>query len=145
MTIESIETTECIHENVREHYAAATLRATEGSSCCSADGAIGADALEYAAGVAGEELGVNLAIYPAKGYSITVMLNDEASQAAAPQEAPVDNAGNKKYNHAQGYPNNLADEQRVLAREGVHGNEPERAQHECRRKRNPVERCRLFI
>ena len=43
MTTESIETTESIHETVRAHYAAAALRATEGSSCCSADGTIGSE------------------------------------------------------------------------------------------------------
>jgi len=35
-------TTESIHETVREHYAAAAIRATEGSSCCSDPETIGA-------------------------------------------------------------------------------------------------------
>ena len=43
MTTETIETTQSIHATVREHYAAAALRATRGSSCCSADGTIGSD------------------------------------------------------------------------------------------------------
>jgi arsenite methyltransferase len=43
MTTETIETTQSIHATVREHYAAAALRATQGSSCCSADGTIGSD------------------------------------------------------------------------------------------------------
>jgi arsenite methyltransferase len=43
MPTETIETTESIHETVREHYAAAALRATQGSSCCSADGTIGSE------------------------------------------------------------------------------------------------------
>ena len=43
MTTETIETTESIHETVREHYAAAALRATQGSSCCSSDGTIGSE------------------------------------------------------------------------------------------------------
>ena len=35
MTTESIQTTtESIHETVREHYAAAAIKATQGSSCC---------------------------------------------------------------------------------------------------------------
>src|SRR5215211_7132259 len=36
-------TTETIHETVREHYAAAAVRATQGSSCCSDPEAIGAN------------------------------------------------------------------------------------------------------
>ena len=36
-------TTESIHEEVREHYAAAAIRATQGSSCCSDPETIGAN------------------------------------------------------------------------------------------------------
>jgi arsenite methyltransferase len=36
-------TTETIHETVREHYAAAAVRASEGVSCCSDAGTIGAE------------------------------------------------------------------------------------------------------
>jgi arsenite methyltransferase len=36
-------TTETIHETVREHYAAAAARASEGESCCGGPGTIGAD------------------------------------------------------------------------------------------------------
>ena len=36
-------TTESIHETVREHYAAAAIRATQGSSCCSDPETIGAN------------------------------------------------------------------------------------------------------
>jgi SAM-dependent methyltransferase len=43
MTTATIETTESIHDTVREHYAAAALRATQGSSCCSPDGTIGSE------------------------------------------------------------------------------------------------------
>jgi arsenite methyltransferase len=42
-TIENVETTASIHDTVREHYAAAAVRATQGSSCCSADGTIGSE------------------------------------------------------------------------------------------------------
>ena len=35
-------TTETIHDEVREHYAAAAIRATQGASCCGKEGAIGA-------------------------------------------------------------------------------------------------------
>jgi D-amino-acid dehydrogenase len=38
----------------------------------------------------GAQLGDRLNVYPVKGYSITVMLNDEASQAAAPQVSLLD-------------------------------------------------------
>ena len=34
--------TEAIHDTVRDHYAAAAVRASNGESCCGADGAIGA-------------------------------------------------------------------------------------------------------
>jgi len=34
--------TEAIHDTVRDHYAAAAVRASDGESCCGADGAIGA-------------------------------------------------------------------------------------------------------
>jgi len=36
-------TTETIHDTVREHYANAAIRATQGSSCCSDPGVIGAE------------------------------------------------------------------------------------------------------
>ena len=35
-------TTETIHETVREHYAAAAVRASQGSSCCGDPETIGA-------------------------------------------------------------------------------------------------------
>ena len=35
-------TTETIHDTVREHYAAAAVRATQGESCCSGPSTIGA-------------------------------------------------------------------------------------------------------
>jgi SAM-dependent methyltransferase len=35
--------TEAIHETVRDHYAAAAVRASQGTSCCGDDGAIGAE------------------------------------------------------------------------------------------------------
>ena len=52
------------------------------------------DAVVVCAGVhsraIGAQLGDRLNVYPVKGYSITVMLNDEASQAAAPQVSLLD-------------------------------------------------------
>ena len=52
------------------------------------------DAVVVCAGVhsraLGAQLGDRLNVYPVKGYSITVMLNDEASQAAAPQVSLLD-------------------------------------------------------
>jgi len=52
------------------------------------------DAIVICAGVHGRglaaQLGDRLNIYPVKGYSITVGLNDEASQAAAPQVSLLD-------------------------------------------------------
>jgi D-amino-acid dehydrogenase len=52
------------------------------------------DALVVCAGVhsraLGAQLGDRLNVYPVKGYSITVMLNDDASQAAAPQVSLLD-------------------------------------------------------
>jgi arsenite methyltransferase len=42
MTIESTLTNESIHETVREHYAAAAVRASRGTSCCAEPEAIGA-------------------------------------------------------------------------------------------------------
>jgi arsenite methyltransferase len=42
-TTQPIETIGSIHETVREHYAAAAVRATQGTSCCSADGTIGSE------------------------------------------------------------------------------------------------------
>ena len=52
------------------------------------------DALVVCAGVhsraLGAQLGDRLNVYPVKGYSITVMLNDEQSQAAAPQVSLLD-------------------------------------------------------
>jgi arsenite methyltransferase len=41
--IQLIETTESIHETVREHYAAAAVRASQGSACCSDPETIGAE------------------------------------------------------------------------------------------------------
>jgi SAM-dependent methyltransferase len=41
--IETNESTESIHETVREHYAAAAIRASQGSSCCSDPQTIGAE------------------------------------------------------------------------------------------------------
>src|SRR6188508_2484137 len=41
--IETDESTESIHETVREHYAAAAIRASQGSSCCSDPQTIGAE------------------------------------------------------------------------------------------------------
>ena len=60
-----------------------------------ADGAVvSADAVVVCAGVhsraLGAQLGDRLNVYPVKGYSITVMLNDEQSQAAAPQVSLLD-------------------------------------------------------
>ena len=53
-----------------------------------------ADAVVVCAGVhsraIGAQLGDRLNVYPVKGYSITVMLNDEQSQAAAPQVSLLD-------------------------------------------------------
>lgn len=55
---------------------------------------VSADAVVVCAGVhsraIGAQLGDRLNVYPVKGYSITVMLNDEASQAAAPQVSLLD-------------------------------------------------------
>ncbi|MCB2018240.1 MAG: D-amino acid dehydrogenase [Hydrogenophaga sp.] len=55
---------------------------------------VSADAVVVCAGVhsraLGAQLGDRLNVYPVKGYSITVMLNDEASQAAAPQVSLLD-------------------------------------------------------
>lgn len=52
------------------------------------------DALVVCAGVhsrtLGAQLGDRLNVYPVKGYSITVMLNDEQSQAAAPNVSLLD-------------------------------------------------------
>ena len=52
------------------------------------------DAVVISAGVhsraLGAQLGDRLNVYPVKGYSITVMLNDEQSQAAAPQVSLLD-------------------------------------------------------
>ncbi len=52
------------------------------------------DAVVVSAGVhsraLGAQLGDRLNVYPVKGYSITVMLNDDASQAAAPQVSLLD-------------------------------------------------------
>lgn len=52
------------------------------------------DAVVVCAGVhsraLGAQLGDRLNVYPVKGYSITVMLNDEPSQAAAPQVSLLD-------------------------------------------------------
>lgn len=60
-----------------------------------ADGeVVSADAVVVCAGVhsraIGAQLGDRLNVYPVKGYSITVMLNDEQSQAAAPQVSLLD-------------------------------------------------------
>lgn len=60
-----------------------------------ADGeVVSADAVVVCAGVhsraLGAQLGDRLNVYPVKGYSITVMLNDEASQAAAPHVSLLD-------------------------------------------------------
>jgi len=60
-----------------------------------ADGeVVTADAVVVCAGVhsraIGAQLGDRLNVYPVKGYSITVMLNDEQSQAAAPQVSLLD-------------------------------------------------------
>jgi D-amino-acid dehydrogenase len=53
-----------------------------------------ADAVVVSAGVhsraLGAQLGDRLNVYPVKGYSITVMLNDEQSQASAPQVSLLD-------------------------------------------------------
>ncbi len=53
-----------------------------------------ADAVVISAGVhsrsLGAQLGDRLNVYPVKGYSITVMLNDEKSQSAAPQVSLLD-------------------------------------------------------
>ena len=55
---------------------------------------VDADAVVISAGVhsraLGAQLGDRLNVYPVKGYSITVMLNDEQSQAAAPQVSLLD-------------------------------------------------------
>jgi D-amino-acid dehydrogenase len=55
---------------------------------------LSADAVVVSAGVHSRELGAQLGdrlnVYPVKGYSITVMLNDEQSQAAAPQVSLLD-------------------------------------------------------
>ena len=55
---------------------------------------LSADAVVVSAGVnsraLGAQLGDRLNVYPVKGYSITVMLNDEQSQAAAPQVSLLD-------------------------------------------------------
>lgn len=55
---------------------------------------LSADAVVVCAGVhsraLGAQLGDRLNVYPVKGYSITVMLNDETSQAAAPQVSLLD-------------------------------------------------------
>ncbi len=60
-----------------------------------ADGqVVSADAVVVCAGVhsraIGAQLGDRLNVYPVKGYSITVMLNDEQSQAAAPHVSLLD-------------------------------------------------------
>lgn len=60
-----------------------------------ADGEVlSADAVVICAGVhsraIGAQLGDRINVYPVKGYSITVMLNDEASQTAAPQVSLLD-------------------------------------------------------
>ncbi len=60
-----------------------------------ADGVVvTADAVVVCAGVhsraIGAQLGDRLNVYPVKGYSITVMLNDEQSQAAAPNVSLLD-------------------------------------------------------
>jgi D-amino-acid dehydrogenase len=60
-----------------------------------ADGeVVSADAVVVCAGVhsraIGAQLGDRLNVYPVKGYSITVMLNDAQSQAAAPQVSLLD-------------------------------------------------------
>lgn len=55
---------------------------------------VSGDAVVVSAGVhsraLGAQLGDRLNVYPVKGYSITVMLNDEQSQAAAPQVSLLD-------------------------------------------------------
>ena len=55
---------------------------------------VSADAVVVCAGVhsraLGAQLGDRLNVYPVKGYSITVMLNDKQSQAAAPQVSLLD-------------------------------------------------------
>jgi D-amino-acid dehydrogenase len=55
---------------------------------------VSADAVVVSAGVHSRALGVQLGdrlnVYPVKGYSITVMLNDAQSQAAAPQVSLLD-------------------------------------------------------
>lgn len=55
---------------------------------------IAADALVVCAGVGSRafaaQLGDRINVYPVKGYSITVCLDDEASQAAAPQVSLLD-------------------------------------------------------
>jgi D-amino-acid dehydrogenase len=55
---------------------------------------LSADGVVVSAGVhsraLGAQLGDRLNVYPVKGYSITVMLNDEQSQAAAPQVSLLD-------------------------------------------------------
>ena len=43
MTTETISDVETIHETVREHYAAAAVRASQGTSCCSEPETIGAN------------------------------------------------------------------------------------------------------
>ena len=58
------------------------------------DEVLSADAVVVCAGVhsraLGAQLGDRLNVYPVKGYSITVMMNDEHSQAAAPQVSLLD-------------------------------------------------------
>lgn len=55
---------------------------------------LSADAVVVSAGVhsraLGAQLGDRLNVYPVKGYSITVLLNDEQSRAAAPQVSLLD-------------------------------------------------------
>lgn len=57
---------------------------------------VDADGVVICAGVRsralGAQLGDRLNVYPVKGYSITVMLEDEQSQAAAPQVSLLDDA-----------------------------------------------------
>jgi arsenite methyltransferase len=43
MTTETVETTGSIHDTVREHYAAAAVRASQGTTCCSDPETIGAE------------------------------------------------------------------------------------------------------
>lgn len=77
------------HEAARVHSTgqAASVTLTNGDT-------VTADAVVVCAGVhsrnLGAQLGDRLNVYPVKGYSITVMLNDAQSQAAAPNVSLLD-------------------------------------------------------